>query len=363
MKIAIPIANYGKAGGIERYIWEMSHKLAQNNEVHIFANKWKEPESKDIILHKVFMIERPYFLSVASFALFSTYLLKKGRFEIIYNHGGSLKQDLFVAHSCHKAWTTMKKQSGLLEILRYILNPFHHITLAMEGYRYKKGNYKKVIAVSNIVKNEIIEFYHLPSEDIETIYSGVNLEEFALSKKETYRKEIREAYNIKEEEILLLFVGNEFRRKGLEFIVSALPKVQGNVKLLVVGKGNSKRFCKRDVIFAQHSNKVEKFFLASDIFILPTKMDAFGLVVLEAMASGLPVIISNQAGASEIIKDGEDGLILKDYSNPEEIAQKINLLISDPNLRAEMGLKARKKAEIYSWDSVSEKTLEVFKAI
>jgi len=361
MKIAIPIANYRMAGGIERYVWEVSHKLACNNEVHIFANKWKEPESKNITLHKVFMIKRPYFLSVLSFALFSTYLLKKQRFDIIYNHGGSFKQDIFVAHSCHKAWVVMKKQSGLEEMLRYILNPFHHITLAMEGYRYKKGNYKKVIAVSNIVKNELIKFYNLPPEDIEVIYSGVNLEEFALSKKDLCRKEIRKAYNIGEDETLLLFVGNEKRRKGLGFIISALSKIQGDVKLLVVGKGNPKGFCKKNVIFTGQKNEIERFFFASDIFILPTKMDAFGLVVLEAMASGLPVIVSNQAGVSEIIKDTEDGLILKDYSNSEEIAQKINLLISNPNLRKEMGIKARKKAELYTWDRVAEKTLEVFK--
>jgi len=81
------------------------------------------------------------------------------------------------------------------------------------------------------------------------------------------------------------------------------------------------------------------------------------------MASGLPVITSKSAGAAELIKDGHNGLLLENPTDPEEITRKINLLIESKNLRIQMGENTRKTAQEYSWDEVAKKTLEVYQEI
>jgi glycosyltransferase involved in cell wall biosynthesis len=94
------------------------------------------------------------------------------------------------------------------------------------------------------------------------------------------------------------------------------------------------------------------FYAASDIFVLPTKMEPFGLVITEAMASGLPVITSRLAGAAELIKDGETGLLLNDPENPGELQDKIFKLTRDSDYRNNMGNNAAAAMQQYSWEKV-----------
>jgi UDP-glucose:(heptosyl)LPS alpha-1,3-glucosyltransferase len=81
------------------------------------------------------------------------------------------------------------------------------------------------------------------------------------------------------------------------------------------------------------------------------------------MASGLPVVVSKNAGAAELIEDGKDGILLKNPKNSEEIAEKINYLIRNANLRKKIARNARKKAEKYPWSLTAEKMLKVFEEV
>lgn len=163
------------------------------------------------------------------------------------------------------------------------------------------------------------------------IYYGVNFEDFNPKNRGFIRKRIRDKYNIKENEALLLFVGKEYKRKGLEYIIKALRFLQrDDIKLLVVGEDKSldgRRFISTSdekIIFVRHSQDVAQYYVAADIFIFPITFDAFGMVLLEAMAAGLPVIVSKRAGASEIIENKVDGIILNNYKDSKEIEYIIN---------------------------------------
>jgi UDP-glucose:(heptosyl)LPS alpha-1,3-glucosyltransferase len=193
----------------------------------------------------------------------------------------------------------------------------------------------------------------------------VDLSRFSPSNSGIYRDEIRKRYGISDNDIVLLFVGSGFERKGLGFLINAISRLKtprprsakrggqdSRLKLLVVGKGNynyyrqmaKKSGIEKDVIFVGTTNEIEKFYASSDIFILPSFYDPFSNACLEAMASGLPVITTRNTGASEIIEDGKEGFILDDPSNVEEMASKIGLLM-DQNLREAFGKRARQKAE------------------
>ncbi|MFQ5646230.1 MAG: glycosyltransferase family 4 protein, partial [bacterium] len=215
----------------------------------------------------------------------------------------------------------------------------------------------------------LVRDYKIPEEDIAVIYHGVNLEEFHPSKK--LRKDIRKNLKIADQDTLLLFAGKEFRRKGLQYVFEALKILDNDrVKLLIVGQGETAAFKKiaenmgidNNIIFAGHSDSISKYYAASDIFVFPSTFDAFGMVVLEAMATGLPVIVSKAAGASELIEDGQDGILLECYRDSQAIADKIKLL-ENIDLRRDMGARARKKAERYSWEVTAGKTMEIFKEV
>ena len=97
--------------------------------------------------------------------------------------------------------------------------------------------------------------------------------------------------------------------------------------------------------------------------MLPTFNEAFGLVILEAMSSALPVLVSSLAGASELVKDGINGLIINDPSDALEIAAKLDTMLFDENLRMSLGKEARQTALKYTWDLVAQRHIEVYKAI
>jgi UDP-glucose:(heptosyl)LPS alpha-1,3-glucosyltransferase len=114
------------------------------------------------------------------------------------------------------------------------------------------------------------------------------------------------------------------------------------------------------VRFAGHRDDIWKYYAASDIFLLPTLYEAFGLVILEAMASGLPVLVSRWAGAAELIHDGIDGLLINDPTDVAEISAKLGVLLRDEGLRRRLGDNARRAALHYSWAGVARMTLEVY---
>lgn len=366
MKIAMPVLQYNKEGGIERHTWELVERWSRDNDIHIFASEWAETTQK-VTFHKVPTLKRPELLRIPSFVLNNSVMLKNGDFDIVFNNGcgATFVQDVIVAASLHKAWAEETKKAGLK---RFFLNPMHYWTFAIERFNYRRKRYRKIIAISEFIKKRLIDYYGLPDEDIVVIHHGVNLEEFNPSKKGIYRAEIRKSFGIAGNDLLLVFTGKEFRRKGLQYVFQALGKLRDErVKLIVVGSGEISQFraiaqrlgIDRNIFFIGHSSDVARYYAASDVFILPSTFDAFGMVVLEAMASGLPVIVSRNMGASEIVADGEEGIVLKNYFDYNEIAESVRWLIETPSLKGKWGANARSKAEKFSWDIVAEKTLEV----
>ncbi|MEM2954950.1 MAG: glycosyltransferase family 4 protein [Candidatus Nanoarchaeia archaeon] len=377
MRIAQTVRHYTKTMGVSRVVAELCENfLKMGHEVHVYATSRDKNTPKEIKFHWVptFRINLPY--EVSSFNYMSSYMLKKNadKYDIIHSHGDTNFNDVY---SCHgyvvDPSLKINPSSGkpFTSLDRYIIKK-------MDGYVFGGKNFKKIIAVSNFVKKRIQMFYQIDDKDITVIHNGVNIEEFS-GDRQKMGIEIRKTYNIPPDKILLLFVSKDHRLKGLENIINSLKFVKNkNVKLLVVGKDREgerihkifKKQAEREnvsdmITFTGDTLKTRDFFLGSDIFVYPTKTDPCALVILEAMASGLPIITSSPSinGMAEIISDGKDGLILKDHLDPKELAQKIDLLIENHILRKTIGDEASKKAKDYSWDKVAKRTLEVYQEV
>lgn len=360
-----------------RYTVELTKHLCKKHEVHLITKKY-EYKIPNLIVHKFPALRGPPTAQIFADVVYATECLqrleKNFDFDVVHCAAANVVADIVTAHNCHRAsiktWNkTSRRECSYPKYLFYKiareLLPVNRAILMFEKRRLQRC--KKIIAVSKLIKQEILANYDVPDEKIVVIPNGVNLEDFKPDKEKRLR--VRQMLDIDENEVVLIFVGIEFKRKGLTHLIEAMPHV--DAKLIVVGKDDSAPYrslaerleVNSKIIFTGTVPKVEDYYAASDIFVFPTQDEPFGLVIMEAMASGIPVIISKCAGATTLMKDGYDCLLLNDPANSTEIAEKINSLIKDENLRKRMGGNARKTAKEYSWDKTAEKTLKVYEEV
>jgi UDP-glucose:(heptosyl)LPS alpha-1,3-glucosyltransferase len=213
----------------------------------------------------------------------------------------------------HRAWLQRRDEiAGPLQKLSRLLNRKHSAALRLEESLFAKGGAQRVIANSRLVKDEIVRFYRYPAERIEVVYNGVPVEAFS---GEQNRAQTREALGLNEEQIVVLFAGSGWERKGLRFAIEAVDAQGANLKLLVAGRGDPEKFYNSKARFLGVVADTPSLYQAADIFLLPTVYDPFSNACLEALAAGLPVITTKANGFSEIIQTGRHGTILDDPRN------------------------------------------------
>ncbi len=179
-----------------------------------------------------------------------------------------------------------------------------------------------------------------------------------------------------EDKRVVLFIGRLVYHKGLEYLIDSAKLTSNDVRYLIVGSGDyleklrkraRAKSVEEKVIFTGSVafDDIPKYFAACDVFVLPSvsRLEAFGLVVLEAMASSKPVIVSNIPGVMELVTEGREGLHAEPM-NPEDIAEKTNTLLSDDALMKKMGENGRKKIEQeFTWDKVVKQVEDVYKEL
>ena len=229
----------------------------------------------------------------------------------------------------------------------------------------------RIIAVSQGTKQDIIESYGLPEDRIEVIYHGVFPEDYAASPDEKNR--IRADLGI-DQDPMLLFVGKLGPRKGVDILLRALPRVlnEMRVKLVLAGAGKQEpyRSLAENLNISEHvlflgrvsDERLRLLFSSCDLFVLPSRLEGLGIVLLEAMAAGKPIVAAKVGGIPEIVQSGQNG-ILVEPDNDGALAQAIIQFISDKALSGSIGENnARIARSQYNWQSAAQKTEQVYKA-
>lgn len=379
MKIALVVYQFiREKGGVESYVFHLSKQLlSRGHEVHIFAHRFGKGRYRELICHPVPAITFWSPLKYWTFAVNAPKIIKKTqvKFDLVHGFTQTLFQDIYrVGGGCH--WDYMMHTYPLMQSLfgkiLLCLNPRHFSLLFLERAIFKRKHYKQITCISEQCREEIMHHYQLSPGDIEVIYNGVDISIFTPQNRIRYRDAVRAKYGIAPDEVLLLFVGSGFKRKGLKYVIESLPLVNKSqkVKLLVVGKGNVREYQRladeKDVldkvVFAGVSKQIEEIYGGGDIFVFPSEYDAFGTACLEAMASGLPVIASNTSGVSEIITHGKEGFLINHPIDAKDITNSINVLL-EKEKREQIGLAARQKAERYSFEANIEKTLRIYRKV
>ncbi len=227
---------------------------------------------------------------------------------------------------------------------------------------------EKITALSKSLAYEISEGYNIPYERIEIIPNGISVKEY----ENVACDEIKEKYNLWDT-INVLFVGRINQRKGVDYLIDAIPKVLQNVKnirFLLVGSGNTIFYKKRArelgieqyINFVGHISHedVSKYYASADIFILPSLYEGMPFVVLEAMAAGKPVISTNIAGIPDIINNGHTGFLIEP-KNVNAIAKYITMLAKNEKLRKNVGNNGKENIKkFFNIENVSKRLLSVF---
>jgi UDP-glucose:(heptosyl)LPS alpha-1,3-glucosyltransferase len=285
--------------------------------------------------------------------------LRNGRFDASIACGRGIAEDIIWAHTGSHPATTLGAvrtyyYNPVLRTLRrfqdrYSAKSWVYAWIERRCFARRPAPY--LIAVSEMEAREYQQFYGVERGRIRVAYSLVDVRRFSPGTREARRHAARTRLGL-QNEIAILFVGQNFKRKGLRLLMEAagLLAQRGHSFRVLVGGGSlrqgrpymalaEKLGCASAVQFLGPTRTVEEWYAAADIFCLPTFYDTFGMVVLEAMACGLPVITSRFAGVSEVIQDGQTGCVLEQAHDASELARRLEELLA-PERRATMGAAA-----------------------
>jgi glycosyltransferase involved in cell wall biosynthesis len=399
VRIAVISPFLDRSHGTERCIVEQLERFAlePTAEIHIYAQRIQdlrgltrykysaatksadhdaETKAQRLLWHKVPSIPGPHLLQYI-FWFFANRIcrwwdgaLHHARYDLLYSPGiNATDAD---AISVHIVFHEFYRQ--VLPQLNFRSTPltawprlahrraYYRLIMALENRIYRRPTVS--LAAISASAATLLEKYFRPAATCVIRY-GVDVEAFSVSRRLAERATARKNFNLSADDFALLLIGNDWRTKGLAALLQSLALIRElQWKLLVVGRDVRDPYDKiiRDygianrVIFLPPSPNVMQFYAAADAYAGPSLGDAYGLPIIEAMATGLPVVASSRAGAHEIITEGADGIILRDPQNTEELAAALRSLITNPVLCRQLGERATRTAQNHTWDRNAQAT-------
>lgn len=361
MKIALVHKRLDLKGGTERDLYRTAEGLRDlGHEVHLFCSEFGVAAPQGTKAHQIPVIPLGRTARMLSFAVRAPRLIGQTGCDVVVSFGRMIDQDVLRSGGgTHRGFLQrLIENGGIRRNLWQGMSLYHRSLLALEKRQFEPGRVKTIIAVSDEVKRDIIANYSVNPSQIAVLYNGVDADRFHPARRDEFNKSVRMRWGIPLDVSLVLFVGSGFRRKGLDRLIKlwSHPSL-ASVYLLVVGhdarleryQAWAQAVAPERVIFTGRQDEIEKFYGAADIVALPALQEAFGNVVLEALSSGVPVLLSRDVGAVDLL----DGRLLSGIvdrpDDPDNLAAKLLGLLEsakDPKFRQE----ARAVGEAHSWE-------------
>lgn len=321
MKIAIVRQRYNPFGGAERFVEAALSALgSQNLDLTLITREWQGDIENGG--RRVLVCNPKHFGRLQRDRSFSGAVqqaIDQEHFDIVQSHERIPGCTVFRAgDGVHAAWLEQRARiQTSLGRLGSRLSPWHRYTLAAERAMFADPRLKAVICISELVRRDVQRFYHVPDEKLHVIYNGIDLERFHPQNATIHRQRVRQEYGIPADAPVFLYVGSGFERKGVAPLLKAFARANlADARLLVVGSDKHlsryRQMAGRlgigeHVRFAGGVHDPVPYYGAADIFVLPTLYEPLSNAVLEALACGLPAIVSNTCGAAELISPGLNG--------------------------------------------------------
>ena len=320
LRIALVHQRHATVGGTERFLNALAAHLAdRGHEVVIVCRR-----------HEAAPHPRVRFERLHGFALGTSWRLWRfardverhlahanARYDLVLGLGKTATQDVIRAGGgSHQTYVELAH--------RWVKQPWerafglgrlkNRLAVELERRAYSPGAYRRVIAISEMVKRDLVARHGVPERSIRVIHNGVDLRRFHPSRRTGDVAALRGSLGWGQEHFVLLFLGRGFGRKGLDRLLEAfalIARERPQVRLLVVGRDRGRPAYERQaarlglgdrVRFLGERGDPEVCYAAADLYVLPARYDAFAFSVLEALATGLPVVTTDRTGASELIE-------------------------------------------------------------
>jgi glycosyltransferase involved in cell wall biosynthesis len=361
-KVTLVTHRVSPVGGMEQMTSRLVEGLlAEGFEVTVVARRCELPPHPRLRSARVpaparpFLLMYPWFFVVGSIV---TWARRRG----VVNTTGALvfnRADVSTVHLCHHG---LQAKTGLLRASRpgplYRLNARGAAWLSRvaERWCYRPKNTRLLVAVSRGVAAELDRWLPEAPRPIDVIPNGVDRNTYVRNR--NARARIRRELSLEEGDLVALFVGGDWERKGLQYAIEAVARA-GGWRLMVVGggdiprhRGMAEKIAPGRVSFVGEKGDTTPYYAAADAFVFPTAYEAFPVALLEAASSSLPLLVTPVSGAEDLVVDGHNGWFID--RDAEVIAQRLRQLGDDRELMQTMGAAAREATAGLTWQRVAE---------
>ena len=354
-------------GGVTMHIKKITKYLSfrEDIEMHLITigNKNEKTKIGNLNIH---MIKKslPYPFSIPSLVWFLKHKIIELNPDIVHAQGSFAPYSTAAALVRNKYPTLLTAHGIIAKELKFHkgINFIFILFIHKPNERYVVSKISNIIAVSLHVKNVISD---MTQSQIYVIQNGIDFEDI---------------HNVQPHKSIeypsILFVGGLSKVKGIDTLLNAVPIIRKkilNLCVYIAGSGPEENKLKElvkelnieeNVNFLGYISGIKKYsyYKSADVCVFPSIYEPFGIVLLEAMACGKPVVASNVGGIPFVVEEGKTGLLFES-GNVEDLADKIMTILKNEELREKMGEAGRERAKEFTWDKIAERTVEVYKEI
>jgi UDP-glucose:(heptosyl)LPS alpha-1,3-glucosyltransferase len=357
MRVGLAIEHFDpRRGGLETWSWRFVQNMVdRGHELHVLARSFADFDNMPgLHCHPM-----PRCRSRMGYAAALETPLGELALDIVHDTGAGWQCDVFQPHFgsraalVHRSIDMLPRPFRPAKRLAVRVLPRYREFAALEARQFINDG-RLFLALSQKVADAFVTYHGVDRDAIRVVPNGVDCQKYTPDNRAVHRVAIREQLRLGPDRLLLLMIAHNFKLKGLSSAIRVLAQVRRQsprVHLAVMGGASPGRYRRlarslgvaNDVTFLGSRPDSIPFLAAADALIHPTYYDACSLVVLEALASGLPVISTRATGVDELMTDGVEGFLVSDPRETDAMAGHVNRLL-DPTVRQKMGQAARQLA-------------------
>ena len=364
-------------GGAERYSIALVEQLAARHDIHVFAQVI-EHQWPGVTYHLLTTpLRKPRWVNQLWFAT-ATWWATRHSFDVVHSHENTWHGNVQTVHVLPVRYNLFHSREGFkraLRCLKVATSPRLLTYLALERWRYAQQGRRQIVVTSVSLRSIMVGSYPSCEAMLSVITPGINLPQLApnAEAQKSIRAAAKQRLLLPAAGTCLLFVANDFRKKGLSALLNALARLPEDSVLAVVGNPEQKHdFCHtisrlkldKRVFFLGRMNDISEAYFAADCLVHPTLEDTFAMVVLEAMSYGLPCVVSGPefCGISGLLENRVNALLLKDPRDAQALGSLLQELAGDTQLQRTLSKQALSFAVRYQWSALAEQQDAVYRA-
>lgn len=361
-------------GGAERYAIALVEHLAAHHDIHVFAQQI-DHQWPGVTYHRVSQVaKRPRWFNQLWFATATWWATRRG-FDVVHSHENTWHGQVQTIHVVPIKYNLFRGRTGVrlaLRWLKVVTSPRLLVYLLLERSRFLRDSNRTIVVTSSSLIEQTARAYPECRSAIKVLTPGVDKVRGGSTLQQ--QGAARQRLGLPLQGQCILWVGNDYHKKGLPALMAALPDVPEDCFLAVVGNTAQIPPFKAQVVAAGLERRIHflgsrkdmhDVYAAADCLVHPTLEDTFAMVVLEAMAHGLPVIVSQEkyCGIAGLLKSERQALILEDPTNAEALSAALRRLLAEPELRQTLVQAGLEFAKCHLWASVARQQEQIYQEL